>query len=132
SSAPTAPISFTSPAPVAPRRCPGSIKSTPSASPAPAAASDSPLTPVTARATPVAAIRAVTTFGIRRVRRSIAVAISRPAASAANDGSEIGGNGLSENIVDGVAKGRHRADREHRDQRHEQAILEQILPVVRT
>ena len=64
--APTAAMSFTSPAPVAPSAWPGSIRANPTTIPRAAAASETPLAPVAAIPMPVAAIAAVSRFGMRR------------------------------------------------------------------
>ena len=53
--APTAAISLTSPAPVAPSTCPGIISSRPTANPSAEAQSDTPLTPVADSPTPTPA-----------------------------------------------------------------------------
>src|SRR4051812_24131494 len=127
--APTAAISFTSPAPVAPSRWPGIISPSPTANPANEAHNGTPLIPVAASATPTPASAAVSSFGIRRVRMSITVATTSAATRAAKAVLEIAGdsNGLPENRVDRVAHDRHRANRHHREQRREKPVLQQVL-----
>ena len=82
--APTPPISFTSPAPVAPITCPGIISSRPMTRP-PTEARDRDAADARGREPdPTPAIAAVSTFGIRRDRISMIVAASAPAARATN------------------------------------------------
>src|SRR4051812_40649083 len=129
--APTAANNFTSPAPVAPIKCPGSISARPSARPASDAPSERPPMPNAAKATPVAANPIVSGFGTRRVHKSIAaptpvplttVAIARKSDGLANLGPEDTGNR--------VAERRDTDNRREGDQRRQQTVFDQILSVV--
>src|SRR2546422_856619 len=92
---PTAANSFTSPAPVAPIRWPGSIRSSPRANPANAPATLTPLTWVAAIVTPTAVIPIVSGFGTRRVYKSTTAPAPTLAATVATTmASEIVGNRL--------------------------------------
>src|SRR5581483_8456732 len=127
---PSAANSFTSPAPVAPTTWPGSMTKNPTSSPAIACGSVTAPIPNAAAARPARAVAPVSTFGMRRVRRSMAVLDAPPAAMAATViGSEILSNVQPEHVVDRVAEYRHRAGREDRDERGEQPVLEQVLTV---
>src|SRR5581483_7628569 len=128
---PIAAKSFTSPAPVAPITCPGSISARPIARPASAPVTLRLVACEPASATPRAAIDRVRTLGTRRVRKSMTVA-APPAKTmtASAIGSDVLSNGLPEHVVDRVPDRRHGGDRDDRDQRHEQTVLEQILPVL--
>src|SRR3954470_8236737 len=126
--APAAANSLTSPAPVAPIRCPGSISARPSARPASEAPSDRPPMPHAAETPPTAASPIVSGFGTRRVRRSIAAPMPVPATRVA---IAINSEGLAnlhpENVVDRVAE---RFDADHgddRNQRRQQSVFDQIL-----
>src|SRR5690349_11704828 len=128
SSAPDAPNSFTSPAPVAPKRCPGSISATPIASPASDPARETRPIPAAATARPAAASESVSAFGTRRVFRSIAAA-AQPAAAMVpititSDGLT---NAAPEHVVNRGAQRADSRDGDHGDQRRQQAVLEQIL-----
>src|SRR5438067_5388381 len=130
SSAPDAPNSFTSPAPVAPNRCPGSIKATPIASPASDPARETRPIPVAATARPAAASEIVSAFGTRRVRRSIAAA-ARPAAASVpitmtSDGLT---NAAPDHAVNCLSYCRDARDGDDRDQRGQHCVLEQVLAV---
>src|SRR5688500_15778004 len=81
---------------------------------------------------PTPVIAAVSSFGIRRVLRSITVAARTPAATTTNAPLEIVGNALPEHRMNRVADRRHGAYRDNRDQRGQQAVLEQILSVLRS
>src|SRR5262249_8442415 len=86
--------------------------------------------PATANATPAAASDAVSAFGTRRVRTSIAAAANPPPAIVA---STIRSDGLTnvspEHVVDGLTDAGDADDRDDRDQRGEQAVLQQVLAV---
>src|SRR4051812_13553739 len=128
---PSAPISFTSPAPVPPAMWPGSIRPRPSAPPATDASGDVPVTAATASVSPVAAVAAVSAFGIRPVRRSMPAPAIAAAAEAAKERSDIGSrDDLPQGLVDHVADGGHRAEGDQGDERAEHCVLDQILPVV--
>ena len=120
--APIAAISLTSPAPVAPSRCPGIISAKPTTSPRSEADKLRPLNPAAARVTPTPAIVAVSRLGMRRVRTSMTVAASAPAATATKAALDTGSNRRPENCLNRVADGGHRTDGEERDQGHEQAV----------
>src|SRR5262245_29802311 len=139
SSVPSAASSFTSPAPVAPMKCPGSISSRPTAKPATASAGVRRVTWIAASARPITATLSVTTFGTRRDRRSTATAVPPPAAvitipagshAVFTAVSKVLDNGLPQHGVDGRAhrgNGRHHHDR---DQRREKSVLDQVLAIV--
>src|SRR4051812_22780653 len=123
--APTAAMSLTSPAPVAPIACPGIMSIRPTSKPAVDASGETSLSPISASPMPLAAIAAVSQFGMRRERRSTMVATRPPAARAANDVLDTGGsNGVPEHAGDRVADRRDRAERNDRDERAEQAVLQ--------
>src|SRR5437762_7152167 len=127
SSAPDAPNSFTSPAPVAPNRCPGSIRTTPIASPASDPARETRPIPAAATARPATASESVSAFGTRRVFRSIAAA-AQPAAAIVpitmtSDGLT---NAVPEDVENCCADHVHPRDGNDGDQRREQTVLEQI------
>src|SRR5688500_18096614 len=130
--APIAPISLTSPAPVAPSRWPGSINAIPMSNPMTEPQTERPLIPKAANPIPTLAIVAVSTFGIRLVRTSMTVAIRHPAATAAKATLDTCGDRRPENCLNGVPHGGHRAERDDRDEGHQQAVLEQVLAVFRT
>src|SRR4030095_16690306 len=100
----------------------------PNRNPSAAAASDIPLRPDAANPMPAPAIVAVTAFGMRRVRISTTIATSTPTARAMKDQLEIVGNGLPEERVHSVPHAGHGTNREQRNQRHQQAVLQQVLP----
>src|SRR5215212_7627862 len=101
--APAAANNLTSPAPVAPNRCPGSINARPSTNPSIEAPTESELMPIAANARPDAASPA-------------------PAASVPSTINSDGlSNGAPEDGVDGVAHGREARHRDDDDQRHEQS-----------
>src|SRR5438034_10961534 len=128
---PIAANSLTSPAPVAPIRCPGSISMSPTAKPASDPATVTPLVCDAANETPRAAMPRVSVFGTRRLQTSTTALAPPLAATAATTAtSEILGNALPEHRVDGVPNLGHRGERDDRDQSREQAVLEQILPVL--
>src|SRR4051794_6484843 len=128
--APTAAMNFTSPAPVAPSAWPGSMSRRPTMNPAKDAPSEIPLTPEAAKPTPIPAMVAVSAFGMRRTLISITVATSAPEDSAANATLEIAGNRRPEHVGNRLAHHRHGADREDRDERHEQPVLEEVLTIL--
>src|SRR5262249_12432860 len=131
--APAAAKSFTSPAPVAPMTCPGSMIASPSARPAHDDSTVTPLAPQTAKRTPLTASVPVRTFGTRLVRRWIKARARAPATSVpSTTRSEGCNNGLPQHVVDRVAHGRDADDRHERDQASEQRVLDQILPFVVT
>src|SRR5206468_3740010 len=128
---PIAANSLTSPAPVAPIRCPGSISMRPTAKPASDPATVTPLVCDAANETPRAAMPRVSVFGTRRLQTSTTALAPPLAATAATTAtSEILGNALPEHRVDGVPNLGHRGERDDRDQRHEEGVLEQVLPLV--
>src|SRR5437870_13549784 len=90
-----------------------------------------PLTPASASTMPSAAIDTHKTFGIRRLATSTAEAVPPPAHRTASAiPSEVIGNGCPQHIADLVADQPDRRHREHRDQRGEQSVLEQVLAFV--
>src|SRR5262245_11331231 len=131
---PIAAISFTSPAPVAPSACPGSISKSPNTNPSAAAPSEMPLNPDAANPIPAPAIDAVTALGMRRVRISTIEATHTPDASATKAQLETVGKVLRyvvpEERRNGVAHARHRANRHEGNQRDQQGVFEQVLPVL--
>ena len=127
---PTAAISFTSPAPVAPSTCPGSMSTRPITHPSTAAPTDTPPKPNAASPRPAPAIVPVRTLGIRRVRRSTTVATSRPAISTASDALAAAGDDLPEHRVDGVSNRRDGSECDKGNERAEQRVLEKILTVL--
>src|SRR6478736_1134346 len=130
SSAPAAAKSLTSPAPVAPNRCPGSINPKPMAMPAIEPAIVNRPMPATANATPAAASDAVSAFGTRRVRTSIAAAANPPPASVVSTIRSDGVANVSpEQRVNRLSKVADAEYRDHGNQRREQAVLEQVLAV---
>src|SRR5512144_2587716 len=130
--APTAAINFTSPMPVAPRNRPGSINATPANQPSSEETSVMPLAPIAASTRPRAAVPNVITFGIRRVRRSIAAPAPAPAATATNMTSDGASNGLPEHGVNRASDGSNRRERHQRDEGDEQGVFEQVLPALFT
>src|SRR4051794_27842852 len=130
SSAPAAAKSFTSPAPVAPNRWPGSISPRPMAMPAIEPAIVNRPMPATANATPAAASDAVSTLGTRRVRTSIVAAVMPPAASVVSTIRSDGVANVSpEQRVNRLSKVADCCHGDDGDQRREQAVLEQVLAV---
>src|SRR5471032_2906031 len=133
SSVPMAANSFTSPAPVAPITCPGSISRSPHANPASAIGTPSFVTCRNASVMPVSASPTVSGFGTRRLLRSTTAPAPPPAATTETaTGSKILSNGLPEDGVDRVAHRRDARQNEHRDQHGEQAVLDQVLSLVVT
>src|SRR5690606_18417220 len=132
SQVPSAASSFTSPAPVPPKRCPGSISRSPSAAPVSAPAVDCSDTPTAAAASPARATVAVITFGMRPVRRSTAAAMPAAARMATSDtASEAGSSDdLPERAVDRVAECPHGTNRDDGDEANQQRVLEQVLSVL--
>src|SRR6185437_14981181 len=132
SSAPAAAKSLTSPAPVAPNRWPGSISPKPMAMPAIEPAIDNRPMPAMANATPAAASDAVSPFGTRRVRTSIAAAAIAPADIVV---STIRSDGIAnvspEHRVNRLAHLADRANGDQGDQRRQQTVFEQVLAVGR-
>src|SRR5471032_2136930 len=129
--APAAARSLTSPAPVAPIMCPGSISRRPTAIPPSEAPMLRPLIPHTAKITPISARPAVSGFGTRRVHMSIAAPVPVPATTVVmtmrSDGQA---NVPPERRVDRVAE---RGDAHHghdRDQRGEQSVFDEVLALV--
>ena len=109
---PIAANSLTSPAPVAPIRCPGSISMRPTAKPASDPATVTPLVCDAANETPRAAMPRVSVFGTRRLQTSTTALAPPLAATAATTAtSEILGNALPEHRVDGVPNLGHRGAR---------------------
>src|SRR5260221_326002 len=130
-SVPIAANNFTSPAPIAPKTKPGSINARPTPRPASAAPTEMPLKPVTASARPTDASRAFRTFGTRRVRTSIAAAVSAPATIVASTmKSNDLANAAPENLVNRVAQRRDAEHGDRRDQRGEQSVFDQVLSLV--
>src|SRR5216683_5281545 len=129
--APVAAKSLTSPAPVAPITCPGSISSRPTASPPSEAPSVRPLMPHAAKTTPIVARPIVSGFGTRRVHRSIAAPVPVPATTVAiTIGSDGQANVPPEHRVDRVAERGDAHHRHDRDQRGEQSVFDQVLALV--
>src|SRR5262245_10423780 len=90
-------------------------------------------TPAAANPRPAMPSDSVSAFGTRRVRRSIAAAVTPPPASVANTIRSDGLTNVSpEQVVNRLSQPADGADREDRDQRGEQAVLEQVLPVAAT
>src|SRR5438270_598281 len=128
---PSAANSFTSPAPVRPNACPGSMSTRPKTMPSAACASVAPPIPKPPNTMPTAAIASVSAFGTRRVRRSITAAVTAPAATVAMTIRSDGlANALPEDGDDRVAERRDAGDRDHRDERGQQAVLEKILSLL--
>src|SRR5262245_1293519 len=129
SSVPTAASSFTSPPPIAPIRYPGNMSARPTRQPASASQMPTRPSPIAASPRPTRATPAVSTFGTRRIRRSIAAAVIAAAATTINGSAlDIGGSNSSpEHGVDGVAHLGDGTNRNEGDQRAEQRVLEQIL-----
>src|SRR5580765_4413418 len=129
--APAAAKSLTSPAPVAPIMCPGSISTRPSARPASDAPSVMPLMPHTAKMTPTVARPTVSGFGTRRVHMSIAAPVPVPAPTVASTMKSDGlANAAPEHRVERVADHLDAGHHDDRDQRAEQSVFEQILALV--
>src|SRR5436190_1020197 len=129
--APTAANSLTSPAPVPPITCPGSISTRPSTKPNSDAPMVRPLMPDAANATPLAARSTVSGLGTRRVHTSIAAPAPAPAATVAiTIMSEGSANAAPEQVVDCLADRGDARHREHRDQRGEEPVFHQVLPLV--
>src|SRR5262249_55112758 len=129
STVPSAANSFTSPPPVAPTRKPGSMRKSPIASPP-----NAPVTPTLVAcsvdsATPSVAIPKVNALGTRRLRRSITALVAPDAATTeATTRSDVGGNdGCPQDVGDCSAESRHGENGADGDQRHQQAILEEVL-----
>src|ERR1051325_2930976 len=134
SSAPAAASSLTSPAPVAPKMWPGIMNARPSRHPRIEAPRPTRPKPAAARPTPTAASVAVKRLGMRRVRRSITAAAPMPTAmTAVTSASEVCiGDGIPKDGLDGAAQRADGADGGDHDERHEQRVLEQVLPRVAT
>src|SRR5260370_2859350 len=133
SSVPIAANSLTSPAPVAPTMCHGSMSNSPTANPTSAAARLTGVTCNRARTTPVSAMPIVSGFGTRRVLRSTRALTPPLAATAAiTIGSKILNNGLPEHRLDDGGQRRQGSQHEHRDQHGEEPVLEQVLSVLET
>src|SRR5688500_15059042 len=131
SNVPAAANNFTSPAPVAPNTCPGSIIRKPNASPASADPTVMPLMPTVESVRPVAAVARQTTFGIFRRRMSMMAAVPSPAHIAARTTTlDAWTNGLPEDSVQLIAEQSDRAERDERDQRRQHAVLEQVLSFI--
>src|SRR5678815_375694 len=129
--APMAANSFTSPSPVAPNRWPGSIRTSPSASPTSDAAIVRSLRPNTAKATPLAASSRVSGLGTRRVERSMAAAAPQPPATVAITRKSDGlTNVLPEDRVDRVADSRDAGHCGDCDQTGDKSVFEQVLAFV--
>src|SRR5205823_5100096 len=132
SSDPIAANSFTSPAPVAPNRCPGSINARPRRNPANAPPIDTPLMPVAANTTPASASSAVSVFGTRRVRTSIAAAAAAPAVSVPSTMRSDGLTNVSpEHVVNRLPQRADADDRDDGNERRQQSVLEKVLAVAR-
>src|SRR5881394_3507442 len=128
SSVPSAAKSLTSPAPVAPMTCPGSINTRPRARPPSAPGTLTPVTRIAASAMPSAPILKVSAFGTRRVYRSTMVLAAPPASTTQIvDGSDILGNRLPEHVVDRLADGPDCTKCHERNQGHEQSVFDQVL-----
>src|SRR5213593_103500 len=129
--APTAANSLTSPAPVPPITCPGSISTSPSTKPNSDAPTVRPLIPDAANATPLAASSTVSGLGTRRVHRSIAAPAPAQAATVAiTITSEGSANAAPEQVVACLADRGDARHREDRDQRGEESVFHQVLPLV--
>src|SRR5207237_5168177 len=132
---PTAANNLTSPAPVAPTRCPGSISRRPTAKPPSAAAIDRSVRWVAARVIPTAVIPSVNQFGTRRTRKSMAaLAPPLPATAAMTTALDGTGNNTGKRLPEhGVDRGPDRhddGDRDDGDQRDEQAVLDKVLSLI--
>src|SRR6185295_16920008 len=131
SSAPAAASSLTSPAPVAPKMWPGIMNARPSRQPSNAAPRPTRPKPAAASPMPTAASVAVKMLGMRRVRRSITAAAPMPIAMiTVTSASEFCSDAIPEYRLDSAAQRIHRADGRDDDERHEQRVLEQVLPRV--
>src|SRR5688572_32397485 len=126
---PAAANNFTSPAPVAPNTCPGSIIRKPNASPASADVTVMLLTPIIDNVIPVAAVATQTTFGIRRCRMSMTAAVPSPAHNApSTTRSDACANGRPEHSVQMLTQQADCTERDKSNQRGQQPVLEQVLP----
>src|SRR5436309_11086249 len=133
SNVPIAANSFTSPAPVAPTKWPGSMSAKPSANPASAAATLTLVRCVAASARPSAEIPNVNWFGTRRLLRSIsALSPPLPATALTTITSEILSNGRPEHRHDRLSDRGHSDHHHHSDQHGQKPILDQVLTIVAT
>src|SRR5712691_5237374 len=133
SSVPIAANSFTSPAPVAPTKWPGSISAKPSANPASAAATLTLVRWAAASARPRPAIPSVNRFGTRRLLRSMtALNPPLPATTPTTTTSEILSNGRPEHRHDRLSDRGHSDHHHHGDQHGQEPILDQVLAIVAT
>src|SRR5919201_4446861 len=131
SKVPRAANSFTSPAPVAPTKCPGSISTNPTANPASAPATETPVTCNAANARPSAVIASVSWFGTRRVFKSTSAPTPPLVATTATKmASDALSNGLPEPRVNRVADRPDRRERHDRDERRQQPVFDQVLALV--
>src|SRR6267378_3570383 len=131
SSVPNAAISLTSPAPVAPMTCAGSIRARPTARPASALTTPTPVGRNAASASPSTAMPNVIGLGTRRTRKSIAaVALPQPAMAQTATASKVLNNGLPQNRVDLIPQRRDAGHHEDGDQRGQKPVFEQVLPVM--
>src|SRR5688572_18740354 len=127
---PAAANNFTSPAPVAPNTCPGSIIRKPNASPASADVTVMLLTPIIDNVIPVAAVATQTTFGIRRRRMSMTAAVPSPVHNAPSTmRSDACANGRPEHSVQVLAEQTDPTKCHKGNQRRKDAVLEQVLPL---
>src|SRR5262249_38206382 len=121
---PTAAISFTSPAPVAPITWPGSMSSSPVVRPSSACSGVTP-PPPNASPNPAPAIAPVSQFGMRRVRTSVTTAAASPSESARKGTMvlERGLNGFPEHVVNRASDSRDGTESHKGDQRAEEGVL---------
>src|SRR5438445_3459112 len=130
SSDPMAANSFTSPAPVAPNRWPGSMSARPTKNPRAAAPTVRWPIPAAANPRPLSASRPVSAFGTRRVLRSTNAAAATPAASVPiTMKSDDLTNGAPEHVVNRLANRGDADDGDERYQRRQQPVFEQVLAV---
>src|SRR5262249_58672141 len=110
---------------------PGIMIASPSASPANDDSTVTPLAPLTARRMPTTASGPVTTFGTRRVLRSIQAPAPAPTTSVpTTTRSEGSSNGPPQHVVDRISNRSDATNRHEPDQTSEQRVFDQILPVV--
>src|SRR2546422_7491221 len=130
---PMAANSFTSPAPVAPTKWPGSISAKPSANPASAAGTLTLVRCVAASARPRAAIPSVNGFGTRRLLRSMsALNPPLPATTPTTITSESLSNGRPEHRHDRLSERGQSHHYHHGDQDAQKPVLDQVLAIVAT
>src|SRR5688572_25459888 len=131
SSVPRAASSFTSPPPVAPKRCPGSIRRSPTTPPATAAPIPMRLIPAAAITRPTIVTAPVSVFGTRRVLRSITEAARpHPSTIVSTSASEDVGDDIPEPQLDHAGESIDGGQHGNRDECREHAVFDQVLPVV--